>query len=354
MCRNTRGDMKPYISVILPCYNVAELLPECMESLEKQTIGIENLELIFVDDASTDDGKTWNCILEFERKYPENVIAIHLDQNRCQGGARNEGLRHASADYIGFVDSDDWIEPQMYERLYENILRYGCDVVDCRSVINALCGIQYEREDIGNSFVSFERSIMEGGAHWIDAFCIGEYGGGIYTGLYRRSIIIDNDVFFPEHLKYEDNYWIFIMELYVKSWYHMSDNLYHYRENSGSTLYKKNQSYHLDRLTIEELKLQKYKELKIYDRYLREIERDFLLMYYCYTVCILWDKFDVPPYDVFCHMCTRVKELFPDYRTNPYILKQEFNKLLIDLIDRNLSEVQFYAVGKDINEFLGR
>ena len=111
--------MKPLISIIIPCFNTAEYLPQCMESLEKQTIGFDKLQFIFVDDASTDDNKTWNCIVQFEHIHPNEVIAVHLDENRAQGGAKNIGISYAEAEYIGFVDSDDWIEPDMYQKLYE-------------------------------------------------------------------------------------------------------------------------------------------------------------------------------------------------------------------------------------------
>ena len=62
--------MAPLISVIIPCFNTAEYLSQCMESLEKQTIGFEKMQFIFVDDASTADGKTWNCIIQFEHLHP--------------------------------------------------------------------------------------------------------------------------------------------------------------------------------------------------------------------------------------------------------------------------------------------
>ena len=74
------------ISVIIPCFNVAKWLPQCFLSLVQQTIGIHNLELIFVNDASTDDGATWELLKEMEQAYPEDVLIIDLPENRHQGG----------------------------------------------------------------------------------------------------------------------------------------------------------------------------------------------------------------------------------------------------------------------------
>ena len=103
------------ISVIIPCYNSVKWLPKCFMSLVEQSIGIDNLELIFVNDASTDDGQTWDMLKEMEKAYPESIIIIDLPYNRRQGGARNEGLKYASGEYIAFVYSDDWIEEVLYE-----------------------------------------------------------------------------------------------------------------------------------------------------------------------------------------------------------------------------------------------
>ena len=104
------------VTVITPCYNSERYLGECLESLEMQTIGMEQLELILVNDASTDH--TWEMILEFENKYPDSVIAINLPENRRQGGARNEALKYATGEYIAFLDSDDTALPETYEKVY--------------------------------------------------------------------------------------------------------------------------------------------------------------------------------------------------------------------------------------------
>lgn len=71
------------VSVVVPCYNVCDWLDVCMSHLLRQTIGRGNMEIILVDDASTDDGATWELILQYERNYPDVVIAVHLEEE-CQ------------------------------------------------------------------------------------------------------------------------------------------------------------------------------------------------------------------------------------------------------------------------------
>lgn len=95
--------MKKKVSVVVPCYNAARYLKKCTEYLLCQTIGIENMEVILVDDASTDDGETWKVITEFEARYPDSILAVSLGQNMRQGGARNVGVSYASGEYLVFA-----------------------------------------------------------------------------------------------------------------------------------------------------------------------------------------------------------------------------------------------------------
>ena len=102
------------ISVIIPCYNVSMFLDRCMESLEKQTIGIENLEIILINDASKD--ATLGKILLWEMKYPDNIIVIPLEENVMQGAARNIARGYCSAEYIAYLDADDLWTPDKLEK----------------------------------------------------------------------------------------------------------------------------------------------------------------------------------------------------------------------------------------------
>ncbi|MDE6713739.1 MAG: glycosyltransferase, partial [Lachnospiraceae bacterium] len=120
------------ISIIVPFYNSERYVKRCLDSLLHQTIGLQNLELILVDDASTD--RTLDLLKEYEKQYPEQIILIPCSQNGRQGTARNIGLQYATSPYIAFVDSDDWVETDMYEKMYDKITAYNCDIVVCRFV----------------------------------------------------------------------------------------------------------------------------------------------------------------------------------------------------------------------------
>lgn len=117
------------ISIIVPCYNAENCIDRCIQSLLEQTIGIENLELIFVNDASTDG--TMTRLQQWEARYADSILVIDCEKNGKQGMARNIGLSYASAPYIGFMDNDDMAEPDMFEKLYEKATLYDCDLVAC-------------------------------------------------------------------------------------------------------------------------------------------------------------------------------------------------------------------------------
>lgn len=120
--------MNPKITIIVPIYNVEQYLPRCIDSIKNQTL--EDIEIILVDDGSTDNsGK----IVDEYAKTDNRIIAIHKE-NGGQASARNVGLEIARGDYVGFIDSDDWVEIDMYQQMYERIVSTESDYCVCGRV----------------------------------------------------------------------------------------------------------------------------------------------------------------------------------------------------------------------------
>lgn len=115
------------VSVIIPVYNCEAFLPACIDSLRSQTL--EELELIFVDDASTDGSL---ALLRAAAAQDARIRVIAFEENRGVSAARNAGLDAAGGAFIGFCDADDWVEPEMYARLYEAAVCAGADASFCR------------------------------------------------------------------------------------------------------------------------------------------------------------------------------------------------------------------------------
>ena len=114
------------VSIIVPAYNAHDTLARCLGSLVNQTL--QDIEIIVINDCSNDD--TWAIMQRCESQFPDKVIIINSDVNKGAGGARNLGLDMASGEYIGLVDSDDYIVPNMYELLYNKAKEGNYDIVD--------------------------------------------------------------------------------------------------------------------------------------------------------------------------------------------------------------------------------
>ncbi|WP_426350922.1 glycosyltransferase family 2 protein [Alloiococcus sp. CFN-8] len=114
------------ISVIVPAYNIEGYIGRALESILAQSYS--NIEIIVVDDGSTDS--TAEVIDKYEKQYPEKVRAIHI-ANDGVTNARLTGIAEAKGEWVGFVDGDDEIEPDMYEFLLKNAITYGADISHC-------------------------------------------------------------------------------------------------------------------------------------------------------------------------------------------------------------------------------
>lgn len=130
MNRTTLNQPSPLISVIVPFYNVESYARKCIESIQAQTY--KNLEIILVDDGSPD--RCGEICDEYAARDPR-IKVIHK-KNGGLSSARNSALEIATGKYIGFVDSDDWIEPQMYEKMLQGIISSGSEI--------AICGVHYD------------------------------------------------------------------------------------------------------------------------------------------------------------------------------------------------------------------
>lgn len=255
----------PYISVIIPCYNAANYVERCMERLLSQTIGFENLEIIFINDGSLD--ATLGKLMQYEMKYQDQVILINCDKNYGQGAAKNAGLKYASAEYIGFLDVDDVIADTFYEKLYRKIKEGNFDWVSAKFV-HLFAWEQpdftepaqkndreYHCDTIGSlAFQALDEDMKNG-----------EFGV-LPSRVFRKDFILENEIWFPEGLKYEDNYWAAKCEVFSKNVFIIDEVLYCYYRNENSTV-SSIDMYHLDRMQIEEMAVKLFKEQGLFERY---------------------------------------------------------------------------------------
>lgn len=221
---------KPKVSVIIPAYNVAKYVDRCLKSIEEQTYGIENLEVILVDDASTDD--TLEHLKTFEEKYPENVMLVACEENGKLGCARNIGMSYASGDYIMFVDSDDVIDVTMLTKMVGIALEYGCDEVQCgMKEFHFDHEIRLEKDNSQEGFVNL------GGIEERRTFILNSLATAVQGRLFKSELIKENSLSFLEQIYYEDVHFTGVNMFLVNSYYRISERLYYYYYNDEGIIH---------------------------------------------------------------------------------------------------------------------
>ena len=264
------------LSIIVPVYNMAAdgKLEYCLNSLVNQTI--TDYEIIAVDDASTDHSP--QILLDYAADYPDLFKVYFSPENRKQGGAKNIGLKHARGRYIGFIDSDDWIAPDMYEKLLKKAKETGADMGACN------CHLTH-----GHS----EASGQEGRTHYEAQTGILDEDkykllildpGSLVIKIYRRNLIYDCGMCFPEHMFYEDNAIATAIMLKAKHFEYMDEPLYAYYQHTTSTVHTITKERCGHRLEASRIMLQHAKDLGYLDKYHDEIEFKFTELFYVNTL----------------------------------------------------------------------
>ena len=254
-------------TVIVPCYNTGDYLDICMQSLIDQTIGIECLEIIVIDDAS-DDGITPNKLKEYESKYPDNIVLIFNESNMGPGGCKNEAIRYASGEYTVYVDSDDWIDRYALKRLYDYAKTYDADVVDfCHTVVSEHDGRENHNNDLD---VNPRLYVIDNEIDRKQFVLPSDSGVVCWDKIYRTKLIKDNNILFAEHISYEEPPFSYMVRFFADRYLVIRDAYYYYYNRPGSMSdierYKKNRFNIIDGylMLYEELDckglLRKYRE----------------------------------------------------------------------------------------------
>lgn len=298
------------LSIIVPVYNMAAdgKLHYCMDSLVAQTL--KDYEILAVDDASTD--QSLEILRDYERRFPDKVRVFHYADNRRQGGAKNEGLRYAEGEWIGFIDSDDWITPDFYEKLLDKARRTGADVVGCDyNLVNEHTMqvgkiIQNNRQDqTGELTVEKHRSLLL-------------RPGSMVIKIYKHRVISDNALCFPEHIFYEDNCAGPLWMLYFTHFEKLDEPMYYYYQHESSTVHYISEEKCADRMQAAAMLLEECKKRGFIKNFGKEIEYRFLELYYIVTLFSYMQGAKRKRLSFIRDMrLTAVKE-FPDFQNNPY------------------------------------
>ena len=214
----------PRISVIIPVYNLKNYIARCLDSVCRQTF--KDLEIICINDCSTDNS------LEILNKYAcsdSRIKVINFSVNKGVSTARNTGIKIAQGEYIGFVDGDDFIDLDFYEKLYNRALVTDSDIIKGADVIMV--------SPQGKLFQTIQNKNIK--------ICKQAFNYQFWTAIFKTSFIKKNNLFFPEdNTCFEDPYWVTLAAYYTNNIEIVDDAIYHYErrpESQSNKLWTKQQ-----------------------------------------------------------------------------------------------------------------
>lgn len=251
--------MEDLISIIIPVYNTEEYLVQCLESLIAQTY--RNIEIILINDGSTDN--SLSICQEYASRY--SFIKVYSQDNAGQGSARNLGIGKCSGDYIMFVDSDDWVDREIVQKLYDNIKVSNSNI--------AVCNFMKTYIDQFDRYYRLEEKISSG------RIVILEEEKNLLNSIsvYACGKLIKRDIFeqyllkFPNHF-FEDAVLMPIVYVLADRLSFIGDALYYYRNRTGSTV---NSDKMLDdRIYCMTSLIMNFKKYGLYEKYEEQLRQN--------------------------------------------------------------------------------
>jgi len=309
------------VSIIVTVYNVEKYLEKCLNSLVNQTL--DNIEIIIVNDGSPDN--SFKMIKEYSKKYPK-IIKEYTIENSGLGEARNYGLDKCNGKYIMYVDSDDYIEKNMAEDLYNLAEKENSDVV--------ICGYNVINEDT-NEIIKHETAYSPiEPTNFLYSLLFGKTA--VWNKLYKKELIQNNKIKYRSRVWYEDVDFSFKVYTKSKKVSFINKSYYNYLIRSGSIMNNDNLERTSELCQSFDEVIKYSKENKVYEKYQKEIEFYCLFhMYICGITRIIntnnrmsYKKRKINEYRKY------LAENFPDYRKNIYLPKlPRSNKMLYYLIN---------------------
>ena len=229
------------ISIIVPVYNTEKYLAQCLESLINQTL--REIEIICVNDGSKD--KSLSILKTYRRK--DSRIKIINQKNAGVGKSRNNAIKIAKGEFIGFTDGDDWVDKDFFENLYNTAIKYNCEIAS---------GDFYRQgKFLKSKKLKYKKTeaVFEPAEKIKNAF-IPKYNY-VWNKIYKREAI--QNIHFPENCYYEDMRWLVKIIDKLKGFVTVPDTYYHYRKNDGSIVTQKSLKHMNDRI-IAEKEMQNY------------------------------------------------------------------------------------------------
>ncbi len=312
------------ISVVIPCYNVEKYLKRCLDSVFNQTIGLDRLEIVAVNDCSIDS--TLDILKEYESHFTDTLCLIDCPENGGQSFARNTGLKYASGNYVFFLDSDDLIAPDMLEQMYLITKYFPCDVVSCGFTA-------FENEppiSENTSDIEYELTLTDDLTDRRTLFLENSLLHPAWGKLFKSAFLNENALKFPEGLRMEDIYFIYTAIASVSSWITITSiKPYYYFKNPEGTMRSPNiKDYYMDIFHVFSLTISEYKKRELFIPMIRELEFAYYKKVYKYITDYVYSEFSEPDEDNIKLIIEYMKENFPKMYENKYLETDEQKEVM--------------------------
>lgn len=297
----------PKYSVIVPTYNVEDYIEKCLNSILNQNF--DDYEIIAVNDGSTD--KSGEIVARIAEQNADKINVI-TQENKGLGGARNTGMAAAKGEYFIFVDSDDYITPDMFSKI---------DAFLTKTPVDLLC-FDYERVDEdGNSFDYVQTHSSENTIFNLETEPAALFmTNSVWNKVYHRSLFEKAGVLFPDRAWFEDLATVVKLYPYAQKIGYINESFYKYLQRRGSIMHNSNADRNIDMITVVGGIIEYYKEHGLFEKYYDELE--FLAVFHIMTLCtmrVAGINFRHPLLKKFYDF---TKEMFPNFENNKYISTQ--------------------------------
>lgn len=217
------------VSIIVPVYNVAVYVTECMESLRAQTL--QDFEVIWVDDRGQDNSAQIITDYIAAHQLRASWRVVQMPENGKPAKARNLGLTFATGEYVLFIDADDWIEPTMLDILYTAAKQQNADISSAAAILDYADGhhTMWYNPSIGDGVVTACKR----------RYLLRHYVSNFTTMLFLRSWLQENKITFPHSYSGEDSSFVGMCYLMCRRIAQTDELLYHYRIHDDSISHKK-------------------------------------------------------------------------------------------------------------------
>ena len=311
------------VSVILPVYGVAAYIEKCAQSLLNQTL--QEMEFLFVDDHGPDN--SIDLLKQTIKGHPreKQFRVLTPEHNLGAGMARNFAIPEAKGEYIAFVDSDDWIEPDMFETLYNAAKAQDSD----------LCYSQEYKdyEDHSSATIILCNPTVEPGEFTYDkkAFFLTHYVSYFTTFLFKRSFIEQHAVRFPEDRSADDSFFLACALMTADSIARVDKPLYHYLIRPGSVTTTKDSVKYKKRLTVFSKLMAYAKAQGVYDGLKQELDFLYIKKGYISSLVNYVTNALEPRKEAFAEIHQALLAEVPDYKNNCYLKQSKMVQIVIRL-----------------------